>query len=317
MKHIRYITFLVVINGLIPFLGGCIKSDSGCLVQPDDQLQGIQVYFYSRTSCQAETNYPAEINTLLIGVFNREDLLVYHTEVENVVLAEDFFQQIELNSGLYTVRAWAGLDKDLYELQELQDSVTTATSIFLRLRSTDTIAYPVEDRKLFYGESTAVYVAEGTEAEPGWERVTVNMQELINRLTIQAEGLSRINEYEFIVEADNSVLNLDGTIREGGLVEYVASGSVVNGIIEVDLTLLTLQSGYANTLIIRNVTLDEELFRGNLLGTLLLKNPEVNLACDHDFVIRFAAEDQCDCGTYVITEIWVNNWLVHSYETTM
>jgi hypothetical protein len=61
----------------------------------------------------------------------------------------------------------------------------------------------------------------------------------------------------------------------------------------------------------------KELYRGDLLGTLLLKNPNVNLACDHDFVVRFTTEDKCDCGTYTIMEIWVNNWLVHSYEAAL
>jgi len=81
--------------------------------------------------------------------------------------------------------------------------------------------------------------------------------------------------------------------------------------------MLKLETGQENTLVIKSKEGETELFRGSLLGTLLLKNPEVNLACDHDFVIDFTAEDQCDCGEYIILEIRVNNWLVHSYQTNV
>jgi hypothetical protein len=80
---------------------------------------------------------------------------------------------------------------------------------------------------------------------------------------------------------------------------------------------MSLTTGFDNTLVVRHRGSGAELYRGDLLGTLLLKNPGVNLACDHDFTIRFTTADRCDCGTYTVMEIWVNRWLVHSYETDL
>ncbi|MFC4677192.1 FimB/Mfa2 family fimbrial subunit, partial [Dysgonomonas termitidis] len=98
---------------------------------------------------------------------------------------------------------------------------------------------------------------------------------------------------------------------------YGSQAAFTGSLLEARLTILKLATGCNTSLVIRNRADNSELYRGDLLGTLLLKNPEVNLACDHDFTIRFTAKDQCRCGTYMITEIWVNNWLVHSYTTDL
>ncbi len=127
------------------------------------------------------------------------------------------------------------------------------------------------------------------------------------------------DDFEVVVESKNSGMNLDGSVAQGDLVKYVSTTPVFDaaGVLQVNLTILEMLSGYNTALVIKNKTLGTELYRGDLLGTLLLKNPTVNLDCNHDFTIRFMAADKCDCGTYVIKEIWVNNWLVHSYDADL
>ena len=58
--------------------------------------------------------------------------------------------------------------------------------------------------------------------------------------------------------------------------------------------------------------------QGDLLGTVLLKNDNVNLACDNDFNVKFVIKDKClNCGTYICWAIYVNDWQIHSYETEL
>jgi hypothetical protein len=164
-----------------------------------------------------------------------------------------------------------------------------------------------------------VFLPDPAEYGSLFEQVKVNIQEITNRLTVQIEGLPQNNDFEVVIESENSGMNLDGSVARSNLVKYVSTTPVFDaaGILQANLTTLQLLSGYNTVLVIKNKTLGTELYRGDLLGTLLLKNPGVNLACDHDFTIRFTAADKCDCGSYMIVEIWVNNWLVHSYDTDM
>jgi len=143
------------------------------------------------------------------------------------------------------------------------------------------------------------------------------MLEVTNRITISVEGLAQPDLYQILIESNAGSMNIDGTLASDDTLQYIPNDSEETDPPEATFTLLKLSTGYENTIVIRDTTSGTEIYRGSLLGALILKNPEVNLACDHDFTIRFTAEDPCDCGTYVITEIHVNEWLVHSYETEM
>ncbi len=290
------------------FLPGCIKEDTGKC-----GTGGIRVHLYTKTPCLPDTIYPAEIKNVVYTVFDHNNILVTHKTVNNVDLNRDYTEAFEVGSGLYTVIAWAGLNDENIISEPLQDGITHKDDLMFRVERENKLCKPLDDDFIFYGESPAVYVPANTEPETVLQTTGINMQEITNRVTISIGGLSRNDIYEITIESDNGSMNIDGTISEDEIIEYEAR--YVSGLntVRAAFTMLKLETGYHNMLVITDRTQGVELYRGNLLGTLLLKNPDVNLACDHSFNINFDFEDECNCGTYIIAEIRVNDWVVHSY----
>ncbi|MCD8194266.1 MAG: FimB/Mfa2 family fimbrial subunit [Tannerellaceae bacterium] len=294
------------------FLPGCVKED------PDEcGNEGIRVHLYTKTPCLPDTTYPTLIKNIVYTVFDHNNILVTHKTVTNVELNRDYTEVFEVGSGLYTVIAWAGLNDENIISQPLQDGITHKDDLMFRVEREDRLCKPLDDDYIFYGESPAVYVPANTGQETVFETTAINMQEVTNRVTISIGGLTRNDIYEIMIESDNGSMNIDGTISEDEIIEYEARYVTGLNTVRASFTMLKLETGYHNMLVITDKTQGTELYRGNLLGTLLLKNPDVNLACDHDFNINFDFEDQCNCGTYILTEIRVNDWIVHSYEKDM
>lgn len=84
-KPILLITVIV-----LSLLSGCIKDDY------DDCIQGINVRFYSKTSCQIDTLYPDQIDNITLCVFDKNDILVAYQQRDNLKLTRNYSQQIEL-----------------------------------------------------------------------------------------------------------------------------------------------------------------------------------------------------------------------------
>ena len=43
-----------------------------------------------------------------------------------------------------------------------------------------------------------------------------------------------------------------------------------------------------------------------------------NLNCEHDIDLKFIIKDKCtDCGNYMCTGVYINDWLVHSFKTVL
>ncbi|MCD8079298.1 MAG: FimB/Mfa2 family fimbrial subunit [Bacteroides sp.] len=314
--NLRYTPFPGIILLLIALLYSCIKGDSNssCVepVVPGDQ--GVHVYLYSRTPCQTDSLYPEEIRDVLLAVFDQEGKLVTYTRDTIPELNDLYFEEIRTKPGLYTVIAWSGVDDTWFDMQDIRTG-SKKDDLLFRIRREGDLARSIADHKVFYGESIAFYVEDNKETEAHFENVHISMQEVTNRISVSVEGLPNTDQFEVIIQANNGSVNMNGTPAADETLIYQGDETVENFVLEAHFTLLSLHSGYENTLIIRDKESGTEIFSGNLLGTLLLKNPEVNLACDHDFTIEFTAEDQCNCGTYVIMAIRVNKWLVHSYDT--
>ncbi|MCC8153441.1 MAG: FimB/Mfa2 family fimbrial subunit [Tannerellaceae bacterium] len=311
--NVRYLGFLLIHSMVSVFLTGCVKEEA-----EECGPEGIDIYLYSRTLCQNETNYPEEINNILIGVFDANETLINYTLQNNVQLQSGYFIRLETKPGLHTVVAWSGLNETTYTLTDLQTGITKKEDWLFHIKREEGVASLIEE-SIFQGESTAVYIPENKTTEEEFETASVNMLEITNRIQISVEGLPVPADYEIIIEGNNTSMIINGTIADDETLSYSPSSTTIeyNHILHSVFTILKLETGHNLNILIRETSSGNELFRGNLLGALLLKNPEVNLACDHDFTINFTAEDQCECGTYTITEIWVNNWLVHSYDTNI
>ena len=78
---------------------------------------------------------------------------------------------------------------------------------------------------------------------------------------------------------------------------------------------MQLKTGYNNQITVRNKKSQDIIWQGDLIGSILIKNKNINLDCQNDFNVKFVIKDKClGCGTYICWAIYVNDWLVHSYE---
>lgn len=293
-------------------LSGCIKEDDEC-----NYSQKLTVSLYSKSLCETDTVYPAGVKDITLCVFDNNDVLVTYVHKEGVTLKKGYTEEISVSGkGIHTVVAWSGIHTQYFDINQLQPGKTTKKDWLFHLKRSQHIAVSMEGVQVYSGESRAFYLDGGVSGIS--EHTSVNLQEITNRLTISVEGLDRNEEeYEVYIESDNGSMNVGGSLAEDETVRYDPVTSPNGGRINEKFYLLKLETGHNNTIVIRNKISGKELYKGSLLGTLLLKNPEVDLSCDHDFTIKFTTQDQCECGTYTIKEIWVNNWLVHSYDTEM
>lgn len=293
-------------------LSGCIKEDDEC-----NYSQKLTVSLYSKSLCETDTVYPAGVKDITLCVFDNNDVLVTYVHKEGVTLKKGYTEEISVSGkGIHTVVAWSGIHTQYFDINQLQPGKTTKKDWLFHLKRSQHIAVSMEGVQVYSGESRAFYLDGGVSGIS--EHTSVNLQEITSRLTISVEGLDRNEEeYEVYIESDNGSMNVGGSLAEDETVRYDPVTSPNGGRINEKFYLLKLETGHNNTIVIRNKISGKELYKGSLLGTLLLKNPEVDLSCDHDFTIKFTTQDQCECGTYTIKEIWVNNWLVHSYDTEM
>ncbi|GHT88961.1 hypothetical protein FACS189474_5120 [Bacteroidia bacterium] len=296
----------------------CIFLLLGCNVYEDTKncTQGIYVHFYSKTACSADTVYP-QVEDLKLYVFDSNGILVSYGEDNNVSMQRDYSRTVDASGGLFTVIAWTGLNNGAFDWKAPEEKVTTKNDLLFRLQRATQQAASLDGKRVYYGESPTVFLPDPAEYGSIFESAKINLQEITNRFTVSVEGLPQAEDYEVVIESANGSMNIDGSIAGDEVIRYPSQPAVKEGILEAKFTVLKLATGYNGTLIVKDKRDNRELYRGDLLGTLLLKNPEVNLACDHDFTIRFTTKDQCDCGTYMIAQIWVNNWLVHSYATEL
>lgn len=310
--NIHYKIVLLITTVTLLLFNGCIKDDY------EDCVQGIDIRFYSKTQCEIDTVYPTQIKEMNLCIFNEDGILVGYKKNSNLQIQRNYQNRIEVKeAGLYTVVAWSGLDETHFDLNTPVEMSTKKTDLLFRLKRTLKQASSIQGSAVFYGESQAVYVPQATSSESIFKNAAINMQEVTNRLTITIEGLDNAENYQVDIESNNGSMNINGTVAQDEIIDYSSIHLTRDNLLEAQFTLLKLEIGDTNTIVVKSKIDGRELYRGSLLGTLLLKNPDVNLECDHDFVIRFTTKDQCSCGTYTITEIWVNNWLVHSYDTEM
>lgn len=301
--------YAAVIISLV--LTGCIRDDR------NNCPQGIDVRLYSRTPCDTETFYPAQVQDLRFYVFDMQGRLVSVAQDNHVQLNSDYVYTIPASNGLFTVIAWSGLEAGTFDMVLPAEGTITRNDLLFRLKSTAAQAFSLNGKKVYYGESSAVYLPDPDEYGSVFQSTTINLREITNRITVEVEGLPDAGDYEVAIESMNASMIYEGNNVKSDLIEYPSETTVDAGVLQSSFTLLKLATGLSTTLIVREKHSGTELYRGDLLGTLLLKNPGVNLDCDHDFNIRFTISDQCNCGTYTIMEIWVNNWLVHSYNTDL
>lgn len=329
IKNLK-IKLLMSLSILGVILGGC---DSLIYDNLEDCPQGVYVKFYSMTPCETDSTFIGSVPTLSVYAFDENDKLVVSHDQLNAPLTRDFEVLMPVSNGNYTFVAWAGIN-DNFSVESFTPGITTKQDVMLTLKMNGNIAAQLGNRKVWQGESRMVNLPDPAISGSQYRYTAMNLREVTNRVKLIVE-FDRTTMKEKLpkdlrvqVSSANSIMNIDGsTKRKTQPIQYPAQDVVITDDVgEWNYSLLDLVTGMSNNL---KITLEEEgdvsgeekvVFDGDLIASILLRAKEsgVSLDCENDFVVKFVIKDYCvECWTHFSCNIYVNDWLVHSYSTDM
>lgn len=314
MNSLRKIFFVLASIGLF---GGMMHS---CKQQVFDNLEscerGIYVNLYDQTECAETPSYP-QVNRLSFYAFDLQDRLVATVEYgEHPALSEskEFFVPVA-EPGSYSVVAWANLTGDLYNMAPVQVGKTTKQELLMSLKEQQEKAIDLTGKRLWVGTTPVVEV--GKEAS-FYAHTKANIREITNRINVSVEGLDVPQDYTIAIQSANGAYSLEGQILPAKELDYPTTTYVPkDSTLAADFTTLKLQSGRKSSLIVRNLKTNKTIFTEDLVGVILLSpsKDNINLRCLNDYRVKLRVR-RCpnDPGTYMVTSLWINNILVHSYD---
>ena len=284
--------------------------------------RGVYINIYEQTECAKAPSFP-KVKRLHIYTFNEQDKWV-----STKIISKDFRLSAEgeilvpvPTHGRYSFIVWANVD-DHFELKDLNNE-STRKDVLLLLKREANKAIALGDHSLYVGISPRVIVGEMEEFFP---HTQVNIREITNRVNVRVVGFEKPQDFAIELHSNNATY-----IAEGGIfkheklsypstMQYLPNKKYPN---ELDLfaafSTLKLETGRNNELIIRKLENGEEMFKVDLIGAILLSPnaKNINLRCINDFDVLIRME-KCTCPNgYMAIELWINEWLVHSYEVDL
>lgn len=304
------------------FLVGVLTS---CKHHVYDELascsRGVYINIYEQTECADAPSFP-EVKSLHIYAFDEQDRWVSTTKNTDFRLSATGEILVPVPShGRYSFVIWANVD-DHFQLKEFNKQ-STRKDVLLLLQRESQKAVALGQHKLYVGTSPRVVV--GSE-ESFFPHTKVNIREITNRINVRVVGFEKPKEFAIELRSNNGTY-----VAEGGIfkheqlsyptkMEYLPNSKYPN---ELDLfarfSTLKLETGRSNDLIIRKIDNGEEIFKADLVGAILLSPNanNINLRCLNDFDVLVKVR-KCECPNgYMAIELWINEWLVHSYEVDL
>ena len=318
--RISYTTKSLILFLSIIILAAC---DGFIYDKNSDCTQGVYVSFYTQTACDTEKNYKGKHTNIRLLAFDENGILAGIQTEKNVELSESYSMLMPLKKGVYTFVAWTGLD-NTFELGQLLHGVTSKRHVMLRLKKTlNSLSGPF-NKVIFQGMSATVDLPNAKSNGSVFKSTSINLLEVSNRIDVEIElheslkGIASINDFDVIIQSSANTMNIDGTMPMSDLpLEFTKRTAHINdNKLVVSFTTLDLKMGYNNRIILKNKKTDDILFSGDLIGSILMKNENINLGCQNDFSIKFVIKDKCwDCGIYVCWGVYVDNWQILSYDS--
>ena len=223
-----------------------------------------------------------------------------------------------LPQGTYKIKVWSGVDKSYTE-----SVVQKTTDAYLSLSQKENQVQVTELEPLYIGESETFETPRAKGEGSVFKEIAIPMVEKTNRikvlLTLDESVEEDINNFEVIIRSANGLQNGDGSLpTHQPQLTYQKNYSVEKNESQSYFHVLDLKMGQQNELIIRNKRSNEIIYQGDLLGSILMKNYNINIDCENDFELKFKLSDRCKgCYTFYCSAIWVNDWLIHSYDTEL
>jgi len=309
---------IISLPAIMALWGGLASCDKMIYDNYDDCPRGVYVNFYSQTECAENPSYPAEVARLNVYAFDKDGILRSANVFEDVQLsaAKEWLIPLE-KDGLYTIFAWGNID-DHYNIGEIKIGETTKQQVLMRLKQDGKWATNIDGTTLWYATSPVVELKNMEDGADQYIHTRANLREYTNRVMVSVDSLPHPENYEIKLASSNGSYRFDGTVAKADSTYYPGETKVVgDSTCRAFFTTLKLESGHENTLSVTHKPTGREIFRTDLVGAILSSQyaQNINLRCINDFDIRLVAH-HCNCpdDTYVVVQIWINGWLIHSYE---
>ena len=308
------------------FALGIIMWGCDSLIYEDmaDCPQGVYVGFYSMTPCAVDSTFIGDVSDLHLFAFDDKDRLVSVTHREKVLLDKNFSLLVPVSNGYFSFIGWAGVN-DNFSTGEFKTGTTSKKDVMLALKSKNNQAFPLSDHKVWQGESPSIFLQDPVKVGSEYKHTSVNLRQVTNRINVIVElhesvtDKSKPEDYTVEIASGNGNINIDGSMPlNQQVLSYPSVVSYSASSLKAQFSLMDLKTGYNNLITVKNKESKTMVWQGDLLGSILLKNNNVNLECQNDFDVKFIIKDKClNCGTYICWAIYVNDWLIHSYETEL
>lgn len=295
---------------------------SGCTIYDDwrDCDTGVYLSFYNQTMCSVEQEPLVELKNISILAFGEDGQLARQFQHTDLKWNEKGEVYLPLLKGNYQLFVWTGLDHQ-FTISKLQNTDTSKALLYSLKQNKDKATLDASTQVMM-GSLEGVRVV-GPESIHASRLYQVNLLEQTNHLTFILELdesiQEDINNFELIISSSNGSAWVNGEMPLGlDPLIYQTKRKITNNVLTENVTVLQLKAGYNNIITIRHKQSGNIIYQADLLGSILYKTPNVNLACENHFNLKFTLKDKCsDCYTYICSSIWVNDWQIHSYETDL
>lgn len=318
--NLRYKIALTVL-----FFGALLVGCKNIYEDLSECPQGVYVKFYSKTPCAVDSTYIGQVSDLHVFAFDDKDVLVSVVRQKNVSLSKDYQVLVPVTNGYFSFIGWAGVKDNLFTQTPFVKGVTTKKDVMLTLKAAKRMATALNNNKVWQGDSPTVFLEDPAQVGTVYKHTAVNLREVTNRLTVEVELHESVakdiapTDFDIEITSGNGVMNIDGTMPlKQEILTYPATLSYSKNKLTAKYSLMKLKTGYDNQILLRNKKTGDVIWKTDLIGSILIKNHNVNLDCQNDFNVKFVLKDKClNCGTYYCWAIYVNDWLVHSYEVEL
>lgn len=312
----RYISLLLLLLILT-----VLSCDDNISIHMRNPNLGTYVKLYTQSPCDTDSIFLGETSNIYLMVFDKQNALVTYLTRDHVNLTNNKEFLIPLEAGEYSIIGWIGIS-ELLNTHVLTPGKTLKKDLMCTIKSHKDISEHLKDLVIMQGISQNITIPKAKTDKSTYIRTAVNLQEKTNRVNVEIEFDKSIlnnldfEDFEVSIKSSNTNINIDGSQPDNSpILTFPSIREKTDTGFITQFTLLDLNHKGNGYLTITNKKNGSIIYEGDLLGSIILKNPTINFDCDHDFNIKYHLKDKCiDCDSYICWSIFVNDWLIHSYE---
>lgn len=302
---------------LFAVLSMCLMVSCNTIMdKKEDCPIDLSVQFVRQSPCDLFPIPIQSLENIRILAFDVQGKLLSQSRLKTYNSEKTKQTLINLPEDTHLAYFWAGVGEaySLKNVQNEQDIYLELVQQYLEQNSSTTLS------PLYHG---MIYMREVQEVKEG-ESIAIKLKEITNRISVELELDNSvedkdIKDFEVTIKSANGVYSANGEMPlPQKQIDYSFAASYDSNQATFSFHLLDLKMGHFNQLIIKDKKSGELIYEGDLIGSILLKNYNLNLDCTNDFKLKFVIADKCkDCETYECVKIIVNDWIIYSRDVEL